>query len=45
LNDSQLRDLATLSLHLEQQFGRPIDIEAALAGERWFILQARPITA
>jgi pyruvate,water dikinase len=45
LNDQQLRDLATLSLHLEQQFGRPIDIEAALAGERWFILQARPITA
>ena len=45
LNDQQLRDLAILSLHLEQQFGRPIDIEAALAGERWFILQARPITA
>ena len=45
LSDSQLRDLATLSLHLEEQFGRPIDIEAALAGERWFILQARPITA
>jgi phosphoenolpyruvate synthase/pyruvate phosphate dikinase len=45
LTDSQLHDLATLSLHLEEQFGRPIDIEAALAGERWFILQARPITA
>jgi pyruvate,water dikinase len=45
LNDRQLRDLATLSLHLEEQFGRPIDIEAALAGERWFVLQARPITA
>ncbi len=45
LSDRQLRDLATLSLHLEEQFGRPIDIEAALAGERWFILQARPITS
>jgi pyruvate,water dikinase len=45
LSDSQLRNLATLSLRLEEQFGRPIDIEAALAGERWFVLQARPITA
>lgn len=45
LSDGQLRELAELSVHLEGQFGRPIDIEAALAGERWFILQARPITA
>jgi len=45
LTDSQLRGLAELSVHLEGQFGRPIDIEAALAGDRWFILQARPITA
>jgi pyruvate,water dikinase len=45
LTDGQLRRLAELSVHLEGQFGRPIDIEAALAGERWFILQARPITA
>lgn len=45
LTDRQLRDLATLSLHLEKEFGRPIDIEAALAGQRWFILQARPITS
>jgi pyruvate,water dikinase len=45
LTDGQLRGLAELSVHLEGQFGRPIDIEAALAGDRWFILQARPITA
>lgn len=45
LTDGQLHALAELSVHLEGQFGRPIDIEAALAGERWFILQARPITA
>ena len=45
LTEGQLRGLAELSVHLEGQFGRPIDIEAALAGERWYILQARPITA
>jgi pyruvate,water dikinase len=45
LTDGQLRGLAELSVQLEGHFGRPIDIEAALAHERWYILQARPITA
>jgi phosphoenolpyruvate synthase/pyruvate phosphate dikinase len=45
LNHKELRDLATIAVGLEEQFGGPIDIEAALAGGGWHILQARPITA
>jgi phosphoenolpyruvate synthase/pyruvate phosphate dikinase len=45
LTDAQLADLARLSLDLERQFHRPIDVEAAHADGQWYILQARPITA
>jgi pyruvate,water dikinase len=45
LSDDQLRDLAVLCLDLERKFGKPIDVEAAHADGRWYILQARPITA
>ena len=37
-------ELVALSLAVEGDFGRAVDIEAALAGEGWYLLQARPIT-
>lgn len=44
LDDAQLRELAELSLHVEDRFGQPVDLEAAYADGRWYLLQARPIT-
>ena len=44
LSDGELQDLVTLSLSIEERYGAPVDIEAAHAGGRWYILQARPIT-
>ena len=44
LDDGQLRQLAELSLHVEDRFGQPVDLEAAYADGRWYLLQARPIT-
>lgn len=41
--DALLR-LAAIGLELERSFGQPVDLEAALAADRWYILQARPIT-
>jgi pyruvate,water dikinase len=45
LGKDQLHALAILATQLEATFGGPIDIEAAMAGESWHVLQARPITA
>jgi pyruvate,water dikinase len=39
-----LRELAALGRSLEQQTGRPQDIEWAIQGGRLFVLQARPVT-
>lgn len=39
-----LRDLVALSLRVEGAFGASVDIEAAYARDRWYLLQARPIT-
>jgi pyruvate,water dikinase len=44
LDGALLGDLAELALRVEGGFGVPVDIEAAAAGGRWFLLQARPIT-
>ena len=44
LTDAQLRELADLSLTIEDRFGQPVDLEAAYADGRWYLLQARPIT-
>jgi pyruvate,water dikinase len=44
LDGTLLADLAELALRVEGGFGAPVDIEAAAAGGRWFLLQARPIT-
>lgn len=39
-----LRSLVDLCLQVEARFGQAVDIEAALAGDAWYLLQARPIT-
>lgn len=39
-----LGTLVELCLSVESKFGQAVDIEAAHAGERWYLLQARPIT-
>lgn len=44
LDDAQLDALALLSLEIEERFRQPVDIELALAGAGWYVLQARPIT-
>jgi rifampicin phosphotransferase len=45
LSAAQARALAELTLQAEQLFGMPQDVEWALAGERLWLLQSRPITA
>jgi phosphoenolpyruvate synthase/pyruvate phosphate dikinase len=44
LSASALAELVELSLAVEAKLGVAVDIEAAYAGETWFLLQARPIT-
>ena len=44
IDDRQLRDLVEMCLAVEATYGRSVDIEAALTGGRWYLLQARPIT-
>jgi phosphoenolpyruvate synthase/pyruvate phosphate dikinase len=39
-----LADLVRLCLDVEAKFGQAVDIEAAMAGGTWYLLQARPIT-
>ena len=45
LDADRLRELAGLAGRVEDHFGRPQDIEWALAGGRVYILQSRPMTA
>lgn len=45
LEDDQIRVLAELGILIENHYGRPQDIEWALLGGEFFILQARPVTA
>jgi pyruvate,water dikinase len=44
LDAEALAALIELSLEVEAGFGSPVDIETAIAGGHWFLLQARPIT-
>ncbi|HYU20630.1 MAG TPA: PEP/pyruvate-binding domain-containing protein [Chloroflexota bacterium] len=44
LDDGQLASLARLGLGVERHFGSPQDVEWAVAGGRFWIVQARPIT-
>jgi phosphohistidine swiveling domain-containing protein len=45
LDDAQIRTVAAMARAAEQHFGRPQDIEWAMAGGRLFLLQSRPITS
>jgi pyruvate,water dikinase len=45
LDEAQLVELAELGRAVEALFGQPRDVEWALAGGKFWLLQARPITA
>ena len=45
LSPEQLAELVDLAIEVERAFAAPVDIEAAHARGRWYLLQARPITA
>jgi len=45
LSNDQAAELARLGARIEQFYGMPMDVEWALAGDRFAIVQARPITA
>lgn len=45
LSDGQLADLADLGRRVEEHFGEPRDVEWAFVDGRFWLLQARPITA
>jgi pyruvate,water dikinase len=44
LSDAVAREIAGIALEIEASDGRPVDLEAARLGDRWILLQARPIT-
>ena len=44
LTPDALAEIVELAYAVEAKFGRAVDIEAAFAGGRWYLLQARPIT-
>lgn len=44
IDPASLRVLVTLARDVDQAFGAPVDIEAAVVGDDWYLLQARPIT-
>ncbi len=44
LGDEALAIFVRLCVEVERAFGAPVDIEAALAADGWYLLQARPIT-
>src|SRR6266536_3329437 len=45
LSPAQAAELARIGARIETLYGRPMDIEWAIAASRIFIVQARPITA
>jgi pyruvate,water dikinase len=45
LPDDRILELARLGLRIEEHYGREQDIEWCLAGKKFFIVQARPITS
>ena len=44
LTDAQLKELTQLGMRVETHYGQPMDIEWALAGEEFVLLQSRYIT-
>lgn len=45
LSDDKIKELSELVMKIEQYYGSPQDIEWALANDKLYILQSRPITA
>ncbi len=45
LNDAQAAELCALGVKIETHYGMPMDVEWTLAGGKFAIVQARPITA
>lgn len=45
LTADQLRQIALLAMRVESEFGLPQDVEWAIADNRLYLLQARPITS
>jgi pyruvate,water dikinase len=43
LTDSQITALAKVGIELQREFGKPQDVEWALAGDQIYLLQSRPI--
>jgi phosphoenolpyruvate synthase/pyruvate phosphate dikinase len=43
LDDARVLEIARLALALEQQAGRPVDVECAFAGRTLHLLQSRPL--
>ncbi len=44
LSDSEAQEIARLVMDVEQKFGFPVDVEWAYEGDRFYLLQSRPIT-
>lgn len=44
LNNEQIKEIAALCLHVENHYGFPCDIEWAMEGGMFYIVQSRPIT-
>jgi pyruvate, water dikinase len=44
LGDDEALELARLAIRIEQHYGKPQDVEWAIAGGRIFLVQSRPIT-
>lgn len=44
LDDRALAELVELAIAVDEAYGDRVDLEAARAGDRWLLLQARPIT-
>ncbi len=45
LSPARAAELARVGVRIEEQYGRPMDVEWALYGDDLFVVQARPITA
>jgi rifampicin phosphotransferase len=45
LGDDDIGEIVDIALAVEASAGHPVDIEAAHADGRWFLLQSRPITS
>ncbi len=44
LSDEQVRQLALLGRQIQTHYGQPMDVEWGFARDRFYVLQARPIT-